>query len=103
MHDHDSFDDPDTYDGENFDGEYDDLDDENPEDFGDSMDDDDDTYARKRFADPGGNSALHRESPGNPRIHPCPTCKEPNRLTPRDVSAGYQCDTCADRAEGGGY
>ncbi len=31
---------------------------------------------------------------------PCPTCKEPNRLTPADVRRGYQCDRCADLAEG---
>lgn len=55
------------------------------------------------FADPGGNSALRRASPANPRNRPCPTCGEPNRLTPADVGLGYQCDSCADRAEGGGY
>ena len=52
------------------------------------------------FADPGGESALRRPTRDNPRIHPCPTCGEPNRLTPADVSLGYQCDACADRAEG---
>lgn len=56
-----------------------------------------DFYLAARFADPGGNSALH---PG-PRPHPCPTCGEPNRLTDRDVQAGYQCDTCADADEFG--
>lgn len=55
------------------------------------------------FADPGGNSALRRSSKSNPRNLPCPTCGEPNRLTPADRRAGYQCDECADRAEGGGY
>lgn len=55
---------------------------------------------RLRFANPGGNSALRAAGPGNPRIHPCPTCWEPNRLTPQDKARGYQCDTCADRAEG---
>ena len=53
----------------------------------------------QRFRHPGGKSALH---PGR-RIHPCPTCKEPNRLTGRDVRCHYQCDHCADIAEGGGY
>jgi hypothetical protein len=56
------------------------------------------------FASPGGNSALRAASRRNPRNLPCPTCKQPNRLTPADVARGYQCDTCADQAEGvGGY
>ena len=55
------------------------------------------------FADPGGNSALRAETPSNPRNLPCPTCKQPNRLTPKDKRLGYQCNACADRAEGGGY
>lgn len=53
-----------------------------------------------RFANEG--SALRAESPQNPRVHPCPTCEAPNRLTPADVAAGYQCDRCADQAERGG-
>lgn len=53
----------------------------------------------RRFRDPGGVSALH---PGR-RDRPCPTCGKPNRLTARDVAKHYQCDECADRAEGGGY
>jgi hypothetical protein len=53
------------------------------------------------FADPGGRSALRASSASNPRNLPCPTCGEPNRLTPVDKSKGYQCDQCADRAEGG--
>ena len=57
----------------------------------------------REFADPGGNSALRRASKSNPRNLPCPTCKQPNRLTPADRARGYQCDECADRAEGGGY
>lgn len=52
------------------------------------------------FADPGGNSALRSASKSNPRNRKCPTCGEPNKLTPRDVQLGYQCDNCADRAEG---
>ena len=60
--------------------------------------DDDDGYRYARFADPGGRSALH----AGDRCHPCPTCKEPDVLTARDVRAGYQCDVCADRAEGFG-
>jgi hypothetical protein len=55
------------------------------------------------FADPGGNSALRAASATNPRNLPCPTCEAPNRLTPKDVALGYQCDACADRAERGGY
>lgn len=62
-------------------------------------------YAPDRlvFADPGGNSALRAAGPGNPRVHPCPNCYEPNRLTPQDKARGYQCDTCADRLEHGGW
>lgn len=59
--------------------------------------DDDD----RMFADPGGNSALRASSRRNPRNLPCPTCKQPNRLTPADKARGYQCDGCADRAERG--
>lgn len=55
------------------------------------------------FADPGGRSALRASTKRNPRNLPCPTCHEPNRLTPLDRARGYQCDACADRAEGGGY
>jgi hypothetical protein len=55
------------------------------------------------FADLGGRSALRAASRRNPRNLPCPTCKAPNRLTPRDRSLHYQCDECADRAEGIGY
>jgi hypothetical protein len=54
------------------------------------------------FADPGGTSALRASTPENPRNLPCPTCGEPDRLTPKDVRLGYQCDECADRAERGG-
>lgn len=50
------------------------------------------------FADPGGKSALR----AGDRIYPCPTCKEPNRLSKADTRLGYQCDPCADRAEGWG-
>jgi hypothetical protein len=56
-----------------------------------------------QFADPGGNSSLRAESATNPRNLPCPSCRKPNRLTPADKDRGYQCDECADRAEGGGY
>ena len=53
------------------------------------------------FEDPGGNSALRKATPENPRNLPCPTCGSENRLTPKDVALGYQCDSCADRAEQG--
>lgn len=52
------------------------------------------------FADPGGRSALRASSRRNPRNRPCPTCEAKNVLTPKDVALGYQCDRCADRAEG---
>lgn len=54
------------------------------------------------FEHPGGNSALRAATPDNPRNLPCPTCGWPNRLTPADVSLGYQCDSCADSMERGG-
>ena len=52
------------------------------------------------FADPGGRSALRAASKKNPRNLPCPNCGAKNRLTPADRARGYQCDSCADRAEG---
>lgn len=64
---------------------------------------DDDLIDGVGFADPGGNSALRAATSGNSRNRPCPTCKRPNMLTPADVARGYQCDICADEAEGGGY
>lgn len=53
-----------------------------------------------RFANPGGNSALRAASKRNPRNLPCPTCGQPNRLTPADKAKGYQCNFCADAEEG---
>ena len=53
------------------------------------------------FQDPGGSSALRRATKANPRNKPCPTCRRPNKLTPRDVALGYQCDSCADKMERG--
>jgi hypothetical protein len=52
------------------------------------------------FARPGSNSALRAASKSNPRNLPCPTCERPNMLTPADRARGYQCDACADHAEG---
>jgi hypothetical protein len=63
------------------------------------MNDDD----RQEFADPYGSSALRASSKRNPRNLPCPTCGQPNKLTPADVRRGYQCDACADRDEGRGW
>jgi ribosomal protein L37AE/L43A len=57
-------------------------------------------FSRREFADPGGKSALRAASATNPRIHPCPTCKTENVLTRKDVALGYQCNRCADAAEG---
>jgi len=54
------------------------------------------------FAEPGGRSALRAATKRNPRNRPCPTCGTKNRLTPLDVARHYQCNECADRAEGGG-
>lgn len=63
----------------------------------------DDYDDRSMFQSPGGTSALRRATRYNPRNLPCPTCGEPNRLTPADVRQHYQCDACADRAEGLGF
>lgn len=60
---------------------------------------DDDPIDGVGFANPG--SALRAATRGNPRNLPCPTCKAKNRLTPLDRARGYQCDSCADRAEAG--
>ena len=73
--------------------------DEGWDDERDPYDDDD----RSMFANPGGRSALRAASRRNPRNRPCPTCGGKNRLTPADVAHGYQCDSCADRDERGGY
>lgn len=64
------------------------------------FDDDYDGNPRIDFADPGGNSALRAATKSNPRNLPCPTCGAKNRLTPADRALGYQCDSCADKAEG---
>ena len=66
-------------------------DDEYPDDFDGSI----------NFADPGSNSALRASSASNPRNLPCPTCGEPDCLTPADTALHYQCNACADRDEGG--
>ena len=58
---------------------------------------------RSMFADPGGRSALRASSKSNPRNLPCPTCGQANVLTQKDRNLGYQCDSCADQAEGIGY
>lgn len=68
--------------------------------------DDEDIYGCNRrtvFARPGSNSALRAASKRNPRNLPCPTCGQPNRLTPADKAQGYQCDQCADAQERGGW
>jgi hypothetical protein len=49
------------------------------------------------FRDPGGRSALRN----GPRIHPCPNCGEPNKLSTADKIHGYQCDDCANQIERG--
>jgi hypothetical protein len=64
----------------------------------DGPDYDDDGFNYNRFARKG--SALHTASENDPRDQECPTCGEENVLTRRDVARGYQCDDCADRAEG---
>ena len=73
----------------------------NPRTYAHDYDDDEWQDRCERFADPGGESALHPESASNPRDLPCPTCGEPNRLTRLDKARGYQCDSCANAAERG--
>ncbi len=65
----------------------------------DTEEDYNDSFNDAPFRDPGGRSALR----AGERKFPCPTCDEPNRLTQADVDRHYQCDDCADAAEGGGY
>jgi hypothetical protein len=52
------------------------------------------------FADPGGRSSLRAATRKNPRNLPCPSCGRKNMLTRIDQRRGYQCDICADQAEG---
>jgi len=59
--------------------------------------------SRLEFENPGGNSALRRATKDNPRIFPCPTCHRENMLTQKDINLHYQCDYCADAAEGIGF
>ena len=73
---------------------YDD-DDNDDVDYGDYDED-----CRIEFSDPEGISALRAETKDNPRIYPCPTCGREEVLTMLDIQLGYQCDRCADIAEG---
>ena len=68
----------------------------NSEYDGEDMDD----ILNSEFADPCGRSALRASSRANPRNLSCPNCHARNVLTPADRARGYQCDACADRAEG---
>ncbi len=71
---------------------------------GERYDDDYDGYLDNcEFADPGGRSALRAATEDNPRNLPCPSCRRPNRLTPKDKKLEYICDTCADTVESGGF
>jgi hypothetical protein len=73
------------------------------DDYDDEPGDHDEEDRNLLFADPTGRSALRAASDTNPRNLPCPSCKQPNRLTPADRAHGDQCDACADRDEGLGY
>ena len=57
-------------------------------------------FFRAGFASEG--SALRAATKSNPRAYDCPTCGSKNVLTLIDVQRGYQCDRCADIAEGHG-
>ncbi len=63
-------------------------------------DNEDDLIDGVGFASPG--SALRAASRSNPRDCDCPTCGAENVLTRIDRARGYQCDACADAAEGFG-
>jgi hypothetical protein len=76
---------------------------DNNDDPGYDGDPDDEPIDGVGFADPGGKSALRAATPDNPRDQPCPTCRRPNLLTQIDVQHNYVCDSCADRAEHGGF
>ena len=56
----------------------------------------DDDFNRGEFFTPGSRSALR----AGVRKFPCPTCGRKNALTAADVKLHYQCDHCADQAEG---
>lgn len=79
---------------------YDDDEDYYEPESGD-FEDEDDLIDGVGFADPGGRSSLRAATESNPRNLPCPTCHVENRLTPKDVARGYQCNSCADKAERG--
>ena len=55
-------------------------------------------YRNRTFRTNG--SALRAASASNPRNLPCPTCKQPNKLTEADRRWGYQCDDCAHMEDG---
>ena len=82
-----------------------DYDDSYDEAAGDYLYDDEEDYLIDGvgFADPGGNSALRAATRNNPRDCDCPTCGARNVLTRIDRQRGYQCNRCADAAEGYGY
>lgn len=71
------------------------YDDDDDVDYGDY-----DEECAIEFADPGGRSALRAATKDNPRIYPCRTCGREEALTLIDIQCGYQCDQCADLAEG---
>lgn len=58
------------------------------------------TYTKRAgFARPFSGSALL----AGDKTQACPTCKEPARLSQRDVLRGYQCDSCAAAVDGVGF
>jgi hypothetical protein len=73
--------------------------DEDGEDY--SAEDRDEDYRIDGVGFAQAGSALRAATKSNPRNLPCPTCGEPNRLTPLDVARSYQCDECSDRDERG--
>jgi hypothetical protein len=95
----------------------------NEDDIYDGPDTDENYNPDDYFSDPGGRSALRASTDDkcpsckrkvgktwlhcahcggklNPRNLPCGSCGTRNVLTPADKARGYQCDACADHAEG---
>jgi len=61
---------------------------------------DDDLYDEGGPCFANSGSALRCATKDNQRNLPCPTCGREDMLTPADKALGYQCDYCADEAEG---
>ena len=52
-------------------------------------------------SDTGYERSYWRKRNKGRRKYPCPTCKKENALAAHEVAKHYQCNECADKAEGG--